>query len=229
MKLISKNVIHSFVQGDYLYFIEEVKNSIKYYRYGKDTIEDILESEYYSKFYGTNYKKIIYYFGNSPTQRSFGEDGSLYVCFFQESKIYKFDNHGSLNRVYESMGCYDTIYDILIEGNSIWCAYPTSHTIKRFFLETEELEVVVSEGTIGGDRGTIFCYPETITRFQNDIYVADMGNKRICKVDLSSYKTKEYLKFESNVYGYERTNDMEFVWLKHSNHMYLISQKSSSN
>lgn len=222
MKLVSKSVIHSFTDEEYLYFQTQDNIHTRYYRYNKLRIESITKEEYSIYEYGINYIDIIKYFGNRPTQRSIGNDGSLYLCFFRESKIYKFGKNGSLIRIYKTMGCYDTIYDIVVENNSIWCAYPTSHTIKRFSLETEELEVVVSEGSIGDDNGTIFCYPESIVKYKNNLYVADMGNKRVCKINLDSYEVQEYLKFDLPIFGYERTKDMEFVWLNSSTDVYLI-------
>jgi len=233
MKLISKNVVDSFTDEEYLYFQTEVKVATKwyqtkvefdtkYYKYNKLRIESITKTDYFIYRYGIYYNNVIEHFGNNTTARSLGNDGSLYLCYFVESKIYKFDKKGLLIRIYETMGCYDTIYDIVVENNSIWCAYPTSHTIKRFSLETEELEVVVSEGSIGDYNGTIFCYPETIIQYGNNLYVADMGNKRVCKVNLDNYEVEEYLKFDSPVFGYERTKDMEFVWLNSSTDIYII-------
>lgn len=222
MKLVSKSVINSFTDEEYLYFHTKDNIHTGYYRYNKSRIDNITKEEYSIYQYGINYNDIINHFGNRPIQRSIGNDGSLYLCFFQESKIYKFNKNGSLIRIYEAMGCYDTIYDIVVENNSIWCAYPTSHTIKRFSLETEELEVVVSEGSCGDDNGTIFCYPESIVKYKNNLYVADMGNKRVCKINLDSYEVEEYLKFDLPIFGYERTKDMEFVWLDSSKDVYLI-------
>ena len=61
----------------------------------------------------------------------------------------------------------DAVYDIAVYGDSIWCAYPTSHTVKRFSLEDGSLEVSISDGEIGMDRGSLFCYPESLTRLGN--------------------------------------------------------------
>jgi hypothetical protein len=61
-----------------------------------------------------------------------------------------------------------TSYDISLHENSIWCAYPTSHTVKRFSLQDGKEELIISEGSMGDDRGTIFCYPESILfQFEN--------------------------------------------------------------
>jgi len=105
----------------------------------------------------------------------------------------------------------DAVYDIAVYGDSIWCAYPTSHTVKRFSLEDGSLEVSVSDGGIGMDRGSLFCYPESLTLLENMLYVSDMGNERVCRINLDTLEVETYLEPDGPVFQYERVGEVEFV------------------
>jgi hypothetical protein len=204
-----------FNDDEFLYFqeLDERGNNVNYIRYGKSGRENIQKEDYFRARYGPYYKKIMAYFDNHPTSTTTHSDGSVFVCFYQESIIYRFDRNGILIRKYSEMGDIDTIYDVAIQKNSIWCAYPTSHTIKRFSIENGKEEMTVSEGRIGDDRGTVFCFPESISIYNYQLFVSDMGNQRICKVDLGTLEVDVHVQLSELVFGYGRAEEMEFAML----------------
>ena len=215
MKLIKELIYDLFADDNFLYFEvpDERGEDTQYMRYNEFNFEVINSEQYFKGRYGINYKKIMHYFKDRKASTVTDRNGDLFVCFYQESIIYKFDKNGLLLRKYNQMKDIDTVYDIALQDNSIWCAYPTSHTVKRFSLEDGKEELSVSEGSIGDDRGTIFCYPESILIEGDVMYVSDMGNKRICKVDLNTLKADSYIELPEPVLGYERLRSMEFVAL----------------
>lgn len=217
---ISDSVEVLFSDKKYLYFAtSDNMNNKKYMRY-RVVSEPVTHDEFFKARYGEHYERIMTCFPDWSTSRSIDNDGAVYVCYYQESIIYKFDNKGSLVRKYEEMGKVNTIYDIAVYGNSIWCAYPTSHTIKRFSLEDGSLEVSISEGDIIMDSGTIFSFPESLTLYGNMLYVSDMGNSRVCRVDLDTLAVETQLQVEVPVFGYERLGDEEFVLV--GSKLYLV-------
>ena len=222
MKLINKLTNGLFTDDKFLYFQTSDKRgeNTQYIRYNELNLEAIKMEEYFKAYYGINYEKIMYYFKDCQAARTIHKDGSVFVCFYQESVIYKFDRNGLLIRKYYEMKSIDTIYDIALYENSIWCAYPTSHTIKRYSLEDGNEELTISEGSMGDDRGTIFCYPESILIQDNTMFVSDMGNKRLCKVDLITLEIENYIELPEQIFGYERLGNMEFVML--SSGLYLL-------
>lgn len=222
VKLIDKNAYASFTDENYLYFkvFDKRGDNEQYERYNGVNLEVIKKEEFFRAYYGVNYEKIMHYFKDYHTSRAFYRDGSVFVCFYQESIIYKFDRNGSLIRKYDEMRSIDTVYDIALHENSIWCAFPTSHTVKRFSLEDGKEELTVSEGSMGCERGTIFCYPESILVQDNIMYVSDMGNKRICKVDLRTLEVDNYKELTEPIFGYERIKNMEFMLLNSG--LYLL-------
>ena len=220
LKLISESVAGIFSNNKYLYYsVSDDYGNREYRKYRGETVE-ITEEEYFKAFYGELYEPMVARFDDRSTSRCWDQDGSLYVCYYQESVIYKFDGTGSLLSKYEEMGQIDTVYDIAVYGNSIWCAYPTSHTVKRFSLEDGSLEVSVSDGEIGMDRGSLFCYPESLRLLGNTLYVSDMGNNRVCRINLDNLGVETYLELDGPVFQYERVGDEEFVLV--GDELYLV-------
>ncbi len=220
LKLISESVAELFSDSKEIYYVVSDDYGNRAYRKCRGEIVEITEEEYFKAFYGELYEPMVTRFGDRSTSRCWDQDGSLYVCYEQESVIYKFDRSGALLRKYEEMGQIDTVYDIAVYGNSIWCAYPTSHTVKRFSLEDGSLEVSVSDGGISMDRGSLFCYPESLTLLGNMLYVSDMGNERVCRINLDTLGVETYLELDGAVFQYERVGDEEFVQI--SNELYLV-------
>jgi DNA-binding beta-propeller fold protein YncE len=223
MVLISQNSSYATRNNNSIYYIEREWNNIdKYFKLSNKVKQEIDSDSFYREIYGIGYKKVLAKFGFKPLSVDYDAEGNIYVCFFQESLVYKLNKEGNILKIYEEMGKIDTIYDIAIEGEMIWCVYPTSHTIKKFALQDGRLLKTISEGDIGDEFGSIFTYPEDITIKDNYLYVSDMGNQRICSVNLITNEVKEYLKLKSNVFGFEKTDDMECIWLGNGCNMYLI-------
>lgn len=212
MELIRKDVSDMFSDGKNLYYtVTDYHGGETYWKYEEGESEEITLDLYFNHYYGEHYKKIMEHFGDRHASRYRDQKGFLYVCYYQNSVIYKFDDHGDYVQKYEEMGKIDAIYDIAVVGDSIWCAYPTSHTVKRFSLEDEKLEASISDGEIGMYRGSLFCYPESITMIEDKLYVSDMGNQRICIVDLRTLNTEVYLSLDRPVFRYERIGVQEFI------------------
>lgn len=212
LREIRDSISGLFSDGNSLYLAAtDIRNNKAYMRYQDRGFESVTFDEYYRSRYGKNHKLIRACFKDMSTSRAIGRDGAIYVCHYQESVICKFDQSGALVRKYEEMGKVDRIHDIAIQGESIWCAYPTSHTIKRFSLQDGRLEVSLSEGDFGSDRGTIFSYPERLSIHGNTMYVSDMGNARVCRVDLNTLAVESHVEMAKPVYGFERLGNKEFV------------------
>jgi hypothetical protein len=212
LREIRDSISDLFSDGRNLYLeATDIRNNKAYMRYRDRGFEPVTLDEYYKSRYGKNHKLIRACFKDLSTSRAIGPDGSVYVCYYQESVICQFDRMGTLVRRYEEMGKVDRVHDIAVHGDSIWCAYPTSHTIKRFSLKDGKLEVSLSEGEFGSDHGTIFSYPERLSIHGDTLYVSDMGNERVCRVDLDTLVVECHVEMTKPVYGFERLGNKEFV------------------
>lgn len=196
MRLVSQNG-WSIVpkHNSFLYHkIDGEGKEIGYFRYSFDNISEIDEDIYSEGKFGIGYKNILKHFeDNAVVPSSIKlEDGSTIVTEYKDSYIHKFDKIGNLVWVNDSMGEYNNIYGLAYQKGYLWCLYPNSNVIKKFSLDTFE-EVTSIGGIIDG----IFNLPENAVVYNDKLYVCDMGNHRICTIDLNTNKVKEYLKFNS--------------------------------
>lgn len=144
-------------------------------------LNKISNQDYFQFKYRNAYDSISTIYGETLTDISYDLYGSIYVSFYQDGVIRKFDIQGVQTNEYEDN--FDTLYDIEIQEQSIWLAYPTAHTIKKYGFDpfTEIVSL--------GDRfdESIFSFPESIVIYDNNLYVCDMGNFRIRRVDLFTF------------------------------------------
>lgn len=213
MELVSKKG-WSIVNKDdsFLYYeMTDRGEDIGYFSYSFGNIKKINKDTYSKEKFGIGYKNILKYFDNNVALRSYAtmEDGSIVVTEFKDSYIYKFDKNGNLIWVNDSMGKYDSIYSIAYHKDFLWCVYPVSSMIKKFSLNNFEEEISIGERTNG-----IFNYPESAIVYNGKLYVCDMGNYRICTVDLATNKVEEYLKFNEPTWEYFKINGKEIVRLQ---------------
>lgn len=135
-----------------------------------------------------------------------GPDGALYVCEVRNHRIRRVDlNNGSIRTVagtgvkgYSGDGGpavkaemnepYEIRFDA--EGN-LYCVEMQNHVVRRIDAATGIITTVAGNGTAGfsGDDGPAteaqMRRPHSIALDQNDgLYVADIGNHRIRKIDL---------------------------------------------
>ena len=138
-------------------------------------------------------------------------NGEFLYSLFSDGIIYKYDRLAKRINEYPDIGS-DTIYSITLDKNSkLWIACPTSNYIGQFSLETQE--EIFKIGGYYGDMD-VFNLQEEVRYFDNFIYVSDMGNKRICQIDIHTKEANEYLKFEDSVWEYGRFKNKEIVRLQ---------------
>lgn len=214
MRLISKNGWSIVPKGNsFLYYeMGDRGEEIGYFRYSFDNISEIDKDTYSEGKYGLGYRNILKYFeGDAVAPSSIRlEEGAIIVKEFKDSYIYKFDEKGELLWINASMGEYNSIYGLAYQEESLWCVYPTSNEIKKFSLNTFKEEISIGEPVIDG----IFSFPEFAIAYGNKLYVCDMGNYRICIIDLNTNEVKEYLKFNEPTWEYLQINGKEIVRLQ---------------
>lgn len=213
-RILGKEVRGIFTKNNKLYFYEHQRNYV-YFEYDFNNRKPIEQEEYIRLRYGAAYKQILQIYGlKIALDLSWAKlyDGSLITHFYQDSLVYKFDKHGNILWETDCLG-FDTIYGISIQGKSIWCAYPTNHTIKRYSLDTFTEEVTIGDREPYSFKAEIFDHPEDVFVHGNAIYVSDMGNRRVCKIDLTTYEIQDYLSVDEPVWSFWVMNNEEFVQL----------------
>ncbi len=212
-----------FTNKNKLYFYEEKNSEQKFFEYDFVTRKQIGLDEYLLLRFGIAYPKILEKYGLQISLNLLSvklKDGAVITHFFQGSSFYKFDKDGEILWETEELSNFDTVYGITIEGNSIWCAFPTNHTIKRYSLETFKEEITIGDKEPWSFKAEIFDHPEDVLINDNILYVTDMGNRRICKVNLTTFEIQDHKNFEEPVFGFWICEDKELAWLESG--LYLV-------
>jgi hypothetical protein len=141
-------------------------------------------------------------------------NGEYISCLFQDSQIYLHDKNGNIIKEY-NIGHFNTgfdqIYSIALDkNNNLWVVEPSDHYVGEFSLDTEK-ELFRVGGNF--EKPEIFNYPEQARSFEDFMYIADMGNKRICKININTKEITEYLSFEEPVWDYLQFQGKEIVKL----------------
>ena len=211
MRLISKNGFDFICDGDFIFFIERAENhNIRFFKTDLDKLLEIGLDEY------TNIK-----FGKSwgTTQSPYNEciklgNGEYLTSSFYDSTIYRHSNDGNKIKEY-NIGHFETGFDTtesiaLDKNGNLWIAQPPSHYVGQFSLDTEK-ELF----RIGGDfeNPDTFDHPEQVRVFGDFVYVCDMGNKRICRINIDTKELTVYKKFEENTWEYGQFKTKEIAKL----------------
>lgn len=163
---------------------------------------------------GNNYKLIENQLPTSIESYSITKDkmGNIYFCFYQDGIIYGFDDKGIkfLEWIAE-IGEGHPIYDIKCESSEfMWLAFPTGQTVTQVSIP-EQKEIFKIGEYSWEDDSKYLSYPESIFVNENSLYIPNMGNNRLYKVDL---KTKEMTltnTFEEKIWQYSETEIGTFL------------------
>ncbi|MGH4124373.1 MAG: hypothetical protein ACREV6_15730 [Clostridium sp.] len=193
-----------------------------YYKHDLNKINEISENQYLKIKYGENHDKILKYFENAEPECITLLDGSQILSYYQESIIKRFDNKGDLIKIDKGnvLSNFEVLYSIEVDGNSIWGAFPTAHVIRKSCILTGEEEMSIGYCDYINDKSYPLCYPEHIIKYDNYLYISDMGSKRILRLDLNNYELDEYKKLNERVWAYGRIGKNEVVELESG--MYIL-------
>ena len=213
MKLISDGAFSIYCTYDLMYFIRRNPDNHhdEFYKTDLNGLEKIDIDEYAQAKFGNAWKTIH----SAYTECIKLESGQSITCHFEASIIYLHDQNGKKIKEF-NIGRFDngfdTIYSIALDkSNALWITQPTSHYVGQFSLETEK-ELF----SIGGDFETPepFDHPEEVKIYDEFAYICDMGNNRICRINLANKELEEYLKFEEPTWEYRQFRDKELVHLQ---------------
>jgi hypothetical protein len=211
MKLISKTGFGFFCDDNFIFFIgRDEKNQDKFFKTDLDNLSEISKEEYMKIKFGKTWLKV-----ESAYTECIQLDNSEYLtCIFRDSAINHHDMDGNKIKEYD-IGHFGTGFDItysiaLDKNENLWIAQPMSHYVGQFALETEN-ELF----KIGGDyeNPDIFNYPEQVRVFGDFAFVCDMGNHRICKINIDTKEVTEYKKYGEPIWEFGQFRDKEIIKL----------------
>lgn len=210
MELIAKGTFCITTDSAFLYYIKRDSHNHheRFYKTDLDLIIEVSVEDYVEGKFG-HARKAIHSIYTECVRLTNGE---YLTCSFESSIVYRHNREGKKIHQYNIAPLqtgFDTIYSITVDKlGHLWLAQPSSHMIAQYDLNTEE-----EMFKIGGDFNNpdIFNYPEQIRAYGDYIYISDMGNNRVCKLNIDSKELSEYLTLEEPVLEYVQYKEKELV------------------
>ncbi len=174
-----------------------------------------VNEEYFAKaIVGEKYKKIEQILPNKVHHYNItkSNNGDIYFCTYQEGTIYGFDSYGNsiLNWKIE-VGKGHSIYDIKYqEPNFLWLAFSTGQTVTQVSL-TDQQEVFKIGEYSWDDNSEPLSYPESIFIKGNNLFIPNMGNNKLFKIDTITKKMDLVMTFLDRIWQYEETDIGTFI------------------
>ena len=186
-----------------------------FYAFDNSKIVRQVNEEYFAKaIVGEIYKKIEQVLPKKVHCYSITKNvkGDLFFCTYQEGTIYGFDKFGSLYLNWNiEVGEGHPIYDIKYqEPDFLWLAFPTGQTITQVNIRDKKEVFKIGEYS-WEDNSEPLSYPESIFVKENNLYIPNMGNKKLFKVDLLTKKIDLVKKFEEKIWQYAETEIGTFI------------------
>ena len=201
------------IENSTLFFCESLDalhSNLKYYKI--EDLHNIVEISYLD-FVKYKYRNAYLYVEDSSFIRAFRANDHILTNYFQENIIREYDVEGNFVQEYINIG-FDYIYSMTVDKNDkLWIAQPTTHFIGQYSLNDEK-ELYKLGGDYEHINPGIFNYPEHIIAIEDYIYISDMGNNRICKLNINTKKLSEHLKFNEPTWEYCIFKNNEIVRLQ---------------
>lgn len=143
---------------------------------------------------------------------AFLPNGDSLRCAFQDSIVRRFSPMGQLLReLPTSIESVMSIYSIALDAEAcLWTAVPSFHQVAQY--EVDSAQKLYEVG--GSWDPTELNHPEEVICYENDLFISDMGNKRLVLLDTQTKALSTYRTFTQSMWQYRRLRGQEVVRLQ---------------
>ena len=187
-----------------------------FYAFGEDReIRQVTKDYFATKTIGDDYRLIENQLPSSieSYKTAKDENSNQYFCFYQDGIVYGFDKKGKkfLEWCADEIGVGHPIYDIKYQKNGLlWLAFPTGQTVTQVSLEQQKETFKIGEYS-WDDTSEPLSYPESISINDNCLFIPNMGNNKLFRVNLKTLDIEHINTFEEKLWQYEQTSIGTFI------------------
>lgn len=181
--------------------------------YGYDAVNDkfthIKKSVFLKIKFGFEYEEIAQQLGDYVScDVGFLSDNKI-MAIFPNGEYNIFNSDGSLNVSSQLTYHGNSVCDIAVDGQYIWCAVPNENAIIKY--SPREGRILLR---IGGGETTAFDKPCAVTLMGSTLYICNQASRKIRTLNIQTNSVRDYRVFTEKVYKYINVLGREFVWLK---------------
>ncbi len=190
-------------------------NNLRYYTFDKSKEMRSVDKNYFGlSTVGENYLKIEQQLlrpieGYCSTK---GDNGDIYFGSETDNKIYRFDKEGNKTLEWEiEIGVGHPFCDLKFESpDYIWLAFPTGQTVSKVSISEQKEMFRIGDYTWDDD-SEFLSYPESIFIKDRYLFIPNMGNNRLYRVDLKTLEMKLINTFEEKLWQYVQAEFGTFI------------------
>ncbi len=174
----------------------------------QESIYEITKEEYCEIIFGIYnfnlYKLLGYSYCITPNK--------IIAAFYQQNDLKIFDRKGVLIEVKKDFFEGFTPYQIQLDDSmeNLWIATGAGQVVLCKNINTG---ATIFELGIPYEEYSPLSFPEEINRVENELYIAEMGNRCVSVLDLITKKRTIYSKFNEPVWGFSKFSTHEIIQL----------------
>lgn len=168
----------------------------------------VTRSVYLLNKFGNGYKKIVDEIGDYLSCDADSFAGNNTVLVYPSGETGVFDYSGKTVWTGDLMYHGHPVQGVASDGNQIWCTVPEQNAIISYSIAHKKFYM-----RIGGETSTAFDCPVSVTKYENELFVCNMGSCKIRTVDLKNFSVHDFRTFDEPVLRYIRTCGKEIVHL----------------
>ena len=177
-------------------------------------INDITKNVFLGEKFGINYQEVIKQCEHYITDKAIQLPSGKTLIHSKNGVIKLIDTDAQVS--WEGKLTYRDFNasDIVIYKNSLWACFKDCDILLRYNLNTMREEL-----RIGGNKSP-FKQPRRMFLENENVYVSNIGSKKVNRVNLESYTVNDEIEFEEEVFQYLKVDIYRFVILKSG--LYMI-------
>lgn len=187
-----------------------------FYAFDSSKVVRKVDKEYFAlSTVGIDYKCIEKQLPSSIESYQFTKDekGNRYFCFYQEGIVFGFDAECQKNLEWsiDDVGQGHAIYDIKYQyPDFLWLAFPTGQTVTQISISERKETFAIGEYT-WDEKYEPLSYPESIFVEGKLIYIPNMGNNKLFRLNDETKDLELIETFEEKLWQYGETEVGTFI------------------
>ncbi len=169
----------------------------------------VTKSVYLLNKFGAEYKKIAEQLGDyvSCDAEVMPNKHTVVVYDSGETGIFSPDGDMVWSSDLNYQGC--PINGVAIDGTQIWSVIPDKNCVVSYSVPHKKFNM-----RIGSQDSTSFLHPVSISKYDDDLFVCNLGSRKVRKINLKDYSVNDFRIFDEPVFKYLRSCGKEIIVLE---------------
>lgn len=215
---ISEKGFNCYPWTDGLLFQRNDSDQTLFFSTDGTRVSEISDKLFWQNVIGKLSSVILPAVDNNPGSVSVNSKGQVAVCNYEEGIVRIFGSDGKICSSFDPVE-YNVpypVYSLAWEGDNIWCASPSSHTLSLFSASGKLLTTIGKPFSEDG----ILASPEHVFFYDGVLYVCDTNNQTV--MSLRNGVLNKHLDFDEPVWEWVFVSKLQKQCVVLDSGIYLI-------